>query len=385
VNLPFDAARLRGLMEEAGVDLVLATTKHNVQYLLGGYKFFFFGVMEAMGMSRYLPALGFPKSGPDDAFYIGDPMEVWQQEETGFWVPNVENRSRSSVTTAAVAAELIAARGLGNGTIAVELPFLPADTYQRLRELLPDCRIVDGVGVLEELRACKQPYELELIRAASEGIVASMLATLARAKPGMTTEAIADVLREEEQLRGLTFDYCLAATGRSLTRAPSQQEWRPGSSLSLDSGGTKNGYIGDLARMAVIGEPSALQRELLEEVDVVQQAARQAIQPGGSGGAIYEAAEAALRDLPHRSELDFEAHGVGLVSHEVPHLTGEGTWPYPGSHATRPLEPGMVLSVETTMRSAESGFVKLEDTLVVTEDGFEAYGDTARGWNVVAA
>src|SRR6185503_5487630 len=50
--LPFDAARLDKLLEESGIDVLIATSKHNVQYLLGGYRFFFFDSMDAIGVSR---------------------------------------------------------------------------------------------------------------------------------------------------------------------------------------------------------------------------------------------------------------------------------------------------------------------------------------------
>ena len=53
--IPFDASRLDRLMDEAGIDVLLATSKHNVQYLLGGHRAFFFDYMDAMGLSRYLP------------------------------------------------------------------------------------------------------------------------------------------------------------------------------------------------------------------------------------------------------------------------------------------------------------------------------------------
>jgi hypothetical protein len=49
VAIPFDASRLDHLMEEADIDVLLATSKHNVQYLLGGHRAFFFDYMDAMG------------------------------------------------------------------------------------------------------------------------------------------------------------------------------------------------------------------------------------------------------------------------------------------------------------------------------------------------
>ena len=57
-TIPFDAARLDRWMDEEGIDVLIANTKHNVQYLLGGHRAFFFDYMDAMGVSRYLPLAG---------------------------------------------------------------------------------------------------------------------------------------------------------------------------------------------------------------------------------------------------------------------------------------------------------------------------------------
>ena len=72
---------------------------------------------------------------------------------------------------------------------------------------------------------------------------------------------------------------------------------------------------------------------------------------------------------------------MGLISHEVPFLLTGGM--YEGVDADRPLEAGMVLSVETTMLHPRRGFIKLEDTVVVTADGCEMLGD--RGFVVFFA
>ena len=59
--IPFDHARLDRLMDEAGIDVLLATSKHNVQYLLGGHRANFFDYMDATGITRYLPVFVYPK------------------------------------------------------------------------------------------------------------------------------------------------------------------------------------------------------------------------------------------------------------------------------------------------------------------------------------
>ena len=79
--------------------------------------------------------------------------------------------------------------------------------------------------------------------------------------------------------------------------------------------------------------------------------------------------------------MHFLGHGMGLVSHEAPRLTATGPVPYDDYDAKRPLETGMVISVETTLAHPKRGFVKLEDTVVVTDQGFDIYGEGARGWN----
>lgn len=65
--IPFDAAKLDRLMEAAGLDVLVATSKHNVQYLLSAERAIFFDYMDAMGISRYLPVLVYPKGAPKSA------------------------------------------------------------------------------------------------------------------------------------------------------------------------------------------------------------------------------------------------------------------------------------------------------------------------------
>ena len=66
--LPFDAAKLDRLLDAEGIDAIVVCSKHNIQYLLGGYyRFFFFAYMDAMGPSRYLPLLVYRKGLRRDA------------------------------------------------------------------------------------------------------------------------------------------------------------------------------------------------------------------------------------------------------------------------------------------------------------------------------
>jgi Xaa-Pro aminopeptidase len=69
------------------------------------------------------------------------------------------------------------------------------------------------------------------------------------------------------------------------------------------------------------------------------------------------------------------------LEQEAPRLTDRGPVPYPAHDADLPLQKGMVLSIETTILHPRRGFIKLEDTVAVTESGCEGFGDRGRGWN----
>jgi Xaa-Pro aminopeptidase len=380
-TIPFDTDRLDRLMDEAGMDVLVACSKHNVQYLLGGHRAFFFDTMDAMGLSRYLPVVVYPKGAPDKAAYIGHRLETHQREVKPFWTPEVQTSSNGSVDAMTRAIDHIRKSGVKAARIGAELAFLPVDAGKALTGAFGDGAVKDALVVLERLRARKSPEELHKLRIASDLVIDSMLAVIASHGAGSTKQEIAEALRREETNRGLTFDYCLIAAGASHNRAPSDQRWEEGDVLSVDSGGNYHGYIGDLARMAILGEPDGELEDLLGEIEAIQRAAMKPIKAGVMGGEIYAGGEALAQKSKMHNHLEFLAHGMGLVSHEAPHLTNRGPVPYSDEDAHRPLESGMVVSVETTLKHPRRGFIKLEDTVVVTDAGFDIYGEGGRGWN----
>ena len=331
---PFDQSRVDRLMEEAELDVLIATSKHNVQYLLGGYKFIFFSAMDAIGHSRYLPVVIYEKGRPDHAAYIGNRLESGRAPEPSVLDAGGAHlllghggrrhpRRRASRQDRQV-------RRRGSASSPVSCPRTPISL---LRKSLPEARVFDATSTFERMRALKTPAELEQLRTASELITDSMLATIAGAHEGSSKTEIIERLRREETNRGLQFEYCLLTLGASHNRAASPQTWAKGEVLSIDSGGNYHGYIGDLCRMGVLGEPDAELDDLLAEIEAIQQAAFSKVRAGTLGGDVIAHAEAALKASPSAAFTDFFAHGMGLIAHEVPFLMTNHPVAYEGVDA----------------------------------------------------
>ena len=132
--------------------------------------------------------------------------------------------------------------------------------------------------------------------------------------------------------------------------------------------------------MGILGEPDAELVDLLGEIDAIQMAARQPIKAGARGGDVFPPALALLSRSSNKAYTHFTAHGMGIISHEAPRLTGTG---FALSRLRRGAAPAsrMVISIETTMLHPTRGYIKLEDTVAVTETGWTGFGDGGRGWN----
>src|SRR3984885_13664849 len=124
---PFDTARLDRLMDDAGMDVLIVTSKHNVQYLMGGHRAFFFESMDAMGLSRYLPVFVYAKGEPQKAGFFGHRMEGFQHQNTPFRVSKLHTKSSGSVAVMEKAVAYAKKRAPNAKRIGGELAFSPVD------------------------------------------------------------------------------------------------------------------------------------------------------------------------------------------------------------------------------------------------------------------
>ncbi len=371
---PFDAKKLDRLMQDAGLDILLACTRHNVRYLTGGYYYHFHANATRMAQTQYLPFVGVPRGRLDRSFFVCRAEERGQVEAAAPWIARRVEAMRGTLPAAEGAIREIQTLGLAEGSVAVELPFLPADAFLALQRGLPKARLVDATPVLDELRAVKTPTELAHLRTVYARVAEAIQAAFASGRPGITTAEIARRVEREMAQRDMAFLYALVCAGPGTLRAPSSVRWEPGRILHIDAGGEVGDYLADICRMGCLGEPSVLARNLHSACLDVQGRVRQRVRPGVPCRELLIEGERAVREHRFAPHGKFVAHGIGMVSHEQPNIS---------STNERPLEAGMVLSIETDFIHPEVGHVKIEDAVAVTETGCEGLGDLGRDWHVV--
>src|SRR5215469_7097570 len=125
-TIPFSAAKLDTLLDESGIDVLLVTSKHNLHYLLGGYRYSFFEHLDTIGLGRYLPVLGYRKGHPDQSFYVGSGDETWGIEVFPFWPQRISTEAWTSTEAARIAAQYVKSLGITAPKIGLELEFWTA-------------------------------------------------------------------------------------------------------------------------------------------------------------------------------------------------------------------------------------------------------------------
>ena len=161
LGMPFDPAKLDRYLDEAGIDVLIATSKHNVRYLLGGHLHHFFAAMDAIGTSRYLPVLVYRRGRPEDAAYIAgrnekDAIAVRADEGRPLWPPRVEPGASGTLDAMAIALEHVRSFGRPPRRIGVEAAFIPWDAGCAVRDAFPQASLIDALRPLERLRAVKR-------------------------------------------------------------------------------------------------------------------------------------------------------------------------------------------------------------------------------------
>lgn len=262
---------------------------------------------------------------------------------------------------------------LGLRDIAFEQHRISFEEHLSLSAVLPAQRLKPVSGAVERLRLVKSPAEIETIRASVNlNSLALDQALQQFSKDGAEIELAAEI---EYRMRllgadGPAFDTIVASGARTaLPHAhPTAGRIQANQLLLVDMGARVAGYCSDMTRTYAVGRWSQRARRMYRALLESQLAAIDAVRAGVTCDRVDRAARVVLRG--HGLEQAFihsTGHGLGLEIHEGPRV---------GRKDKTKLEPGMVITIEPGVYIEEFGGVRIEDTVVVTQNGCDVLTPT---------
>lgn len=341
--------RARERLSELEIDALLITKLVNVRYCSG-----FSGTNGQVIL------------GSEDVFLTDPRYETQSEHECADLRREIYSTTAKTVgESAGMFGTLSAILGeLGVRRLGVEAAHMTLAGARSFREKIPGVELIETTDEIEQLRRVKDEDEIKAIRAAcafGDRALDDLLGTLVEGQTEIEVAAILEDAMRRAGSEGLSFDTIVAFGEQAAEphHSPTERRLRRGDLVKLDFGATCRGYHSDMTRTIAFGEPSAEMAGIYELVRRSQQAGLDAVRAGATCGDVDEASRGALRAHGH----DFghgTGHGVGLEIHEAPAVRTGGP---------DVLEPGMVITVEPGIYLPGTGGVRIEDSVVVRENG----------------
>jgi Xaa-Pro aminopeptidase len=337
------------------LDALIVTNLVNVRYLTG-----------------YTGSNGVAVVGPDVRLFFTDFRYMTQAaaQVSGFDVVKGERDLLGNVAEAV------------SGRVGFEDATLSVRRLSRLQGLVgAGVELVPAGDLVEELRALKEPAEVDAIRAAAALADDALSEVLSRGLVGRTEHELAVALEHTMRVKGASapsFGSIVASGSHgALPHAePREVAVPPDVLVTIDWGAVVDGYCSDCTRTYATGSGVADEAlAVYELVRSVQASSVEAVRAGASGKEVDALGRAVIEEAGHGEHYGHGlGHGVGLEVHEAPNLS-------PRSEAT--LAAGNVVTVEPGVYVPGEFGVRIEDLVVVTDSGCDVLSSLPKALTVV--
>ena len=276
--------------------------------------------------------------------------------------------AKVTMTTASAAQRSLvvqAVKELGIRKMGFEDGYLTVAAWCAYEGALP-CELIPAQGLLNTLRAAKDPEEIALMTRAQEITDQAFDAILKFIRPGLTEREIAARLQYEMLCRGaekMSFDpIVVSGPNGSLPHGiPGDKQVQQGEFITMDFGCKYGGYCSDMTRTIALGEPTEEMRKVYDTVLKAQLAGIAKAKAGVPGKEIHNAAAKVIEDADYGPYFGHGfGHSVGIEIHESPNANSRDETPMPVGAAVS-AEPGIYLPGKFGVR--------IEDVLIYTAEG----------------
>jgi len=254
-----------------------------------------------------------------------------------------------------------------SGKVGVEFGYLPAPFVNVLKDALPNASMHVLDGRIDPLRAVKSADEIELIRSSLRLCDSAQKEVRKQLTPGISEIELWNAMKAH--MEGLAAgrlpvlaDLVAGSRTAEIGGLPGEYRLQNGDPVIVDVVPRLSGYWGDNAGTHFVGEPTEALAKIYRLVRETLHLGVDAVRPGVRACDLDEMLRAAIRKQDYPVYPHHSGHGIGTSYHEEPRIV-----PY----NTTTLKPGMVIALEPGIYAPEIGGVRLEDVVLVTEDGCE--------------
>jgi Xaa-Pro aminopeptidase len=369
--------RLQTALADAAFDLLLLTSAESVHYASG------FRSVAASVFSDYMMAA---VVSPTDLLLIVGAGDVAAALDSGIAAEELiahgtfffeGSQAGSGFTTHPDVADAI---GAAFSRMAGPKSVLAVESSARAATMTSGLTsgFIDATEWLMAVRAVKLPAEQQLLRAAATIAEQGIAAGIGGIVPGCRERDIASLVAKTMAAHGAAPRFVVVTSGErsALSDAfASERAIEPGDLVRFDIGCVYDGYWSDIARTAVVGPPSPAQSSRYAALHAGVLAEFEQARPGVTAGELFDIGVETVR-----------AHGlVPYRRHHVGHAIGLSVYERPivAPNVATVLQPGMVFCLETPYYELGWGGMMVEDTGVVTDNGFELFTTLDRELAVV--
>lgn len=243
-----------------------------------------------------------------------------------------------------------------------------------IRAANPHLNVVSATPITAGCRMIKSAHEIECMRLACRATLLVYRAVAQSVAAGMTTADVQSLIGAAYHQVGFAGEASLNVD--EFTAVPhgsaKPQTLREGSILMLDDGCSVEGYESDITRTFVLGKPTDKMKSVFDIVQRAQSAALHTARPGIPAADVDAAARKVIVDGGYGAGFKYfthrVGHGIGMDGHEWPYFVHNNMF---GWDLAPKLQTGMTLSDEPGIYISGQFGIRLEDELLVTQDGAE--------------
>jgi len=348
--------REKSVMEKNGLDALIAMSPENVAYSIGC-------VIPSQFFARRRHAISIIALNKTPTLIVAD-MEEGHAKRYSY-VKDVRSYREFLEDPIDLLVDVLKEKELSEGKIGIELSYIPAIDFEKLRNKLPRVEFVECAELFNEIYAVKNDQQLKILRSVAKAAEKAIQEGFESISVGMTELELARIMINRFYKEGGdAIRLLIVGSGERSSYpnvSPSERVIRKGDLIRVDFLGLKEYFMSDVCRTAVVGKPSEKQKRIWNKLVKTEKKILEIIRPGVKASEVYATYLRTWKEFGF-NPVRFIGHGLGLSTHERPLLSDS-------DHLA--LEKGMLLCVEPLLLFPGIEGYHLEDEILITEDGYE--------------